>query len=92
MAWFCPRCKRPEAVAHVENPDGLHPFPCLFCDCSTLFGPELGTREASGVCATPRCGGVVTEVFGYDGVGRLAGVDRRGCPHCGSLRIVDSGL
>ncbi|ANW21914.1 hypothetical protein [Streptomyces clavuligerus] len=84
MAWFCPWCKRPDAVAHVENAAGLHPFPCLFCDCSTVAGPVLGVREASRVCATPRCGGLVTETFGYDVHGRLAEVRRRGCPECGS--------
>ncbi|MFI1012987.1 hypothetical protein [Streptomyces sp. NPDC020965] len=84
MAWICPRCKRPEAVAYVANEEGLHTFPCLFCDFSTLSGPALTAIYASTACAAPHCEGSVTDVFHYDSGMRLIEVTRRVCPSCGS--------
>ncbi|MDX3852128.1 hypothetical protein [Streptomyces sp. AK02-01A] len=86
MAWICPRCQHPEAVAHVENADGFHPFPCLNCGASTLNGPGQGTRVAGAACCAPRCGGAVTDTFVYDHFGRLSDVRRGACSFCGSTR------
>ncbi|MEO3972674.1 hypothetical protein [Streptomyces sp. CAU 1734] len=82
MAWICPRCERPEAVAFVENEKGLYPFPCLFCEHSIRFGTALGTETVSSRCTTRQCGAAVTDTFAYDAQGRLTDVARRPCPHC----------
>ncbi|MFE7135300.1 hypothetical protein ACFVIM_31020 [Streptomyces sp. NPDC057638] len=89
MGWICPRCKRPEAVSHVENGDGLHTFPCLYCDFSTLTGPPLSAMYGSAACAVPRCQGQVTDAFQYDGGMRLVEVRRQLCPACGTREAAE---
>lgn len=86
MAAICPNCHHPEAVAYVTNDEGLHPFPCLGCNTSTIRSTPLGTLVGAAICATPHCAGSVRDEYAYDHKGRLTRLDRKRCLICGSAQ------
>ncbi|MEV0262169.1 hypothetical protein AB0I49_12570 [Streptomyces sp. NPDC050617] len=87
MASICPHCSHPEAVAVLENADGIYVFPCLFCHHVPRNGVDEHTQPAAAPCAVPRCGGSVVDhyVYGSDHVAPVA-ITRYPCTWCGSAR------
>ncbi|MET9290506.1 hypothetical protein [Streptomyces sp. NPDC003077] len=86
MAYTCPHCTRPNAVAYIDNDSGRQPWPCLFCERSVQTGPAGRARRVSAPCGTGRCHGVVTDAYEYDARARLTAMKRTRCPHCGGDR------
>lgn len=84
MAWICPGCSRPDAIAYIENEDGLHPFPCLFCNHSVSNSGGRSAVWASHTCGTMECAGVVRDLYTYSPRAGLTEVTRLPCSECES--------
>lgn len=84
MAAICPNCHLPEMIAYVVNDDGIHPFPCLECNASTVGSSSMGTLVGAARCTTDGCGGSVRDTYTYDTKGRLIRLDRQRCMFCGT--------
>ncbi|MEW1721540.1 hypothetical protein [Streptomyces sp. NPDC093109] len=84
MAWICPGCGTPDAIAYIENEDGSHPFPCLFCNHSVLDSGGRSTVWASHACAVKECAGIVRDLFHYSPRAGLTEVARLPCNECGA--------
>ncbi|MFE7663168.1 hypothetical protein [Streptomyces celluloflavus] len=83
MASICPNCHTAEAIAVLENGDGISLFPCLFCTRYPRQTPHGGTRECSAPCATSHCTGWITDVY-YFRTEIAEHVERHPCKACGS--------
>ena len=90
MAWICPHCNKPDAVAYIVNDRGLHPFPCLHCNkaCQTA-GYKNGKAAGGHPCRDPRCLGWVYDVYHFDMNGRLSNVVRQPCSACKQLHPME---
>ncbi|MFH8982246.1 hypothetical protein [Streptomyces varsoviensis] len=85
MASICPRCTNPEAIAVLENADGIHLFPCLFCDVIPRRGATEYPHAVSAPCDAQHCDGHVEDhyEFGPERTAPVA-ISRRPCRGCGS--------
>ena len=86
MAAICPNCHQHEAVAYVVNSEGIHPFPCMECNASTVRSNPLGTLLGAASCATEGCFGHVQDEYHYNTYGRLTRITRHSCRMCGTAK------
>ncbi len=84
MAWICPNCAKPEAIAYVVNEYGLNPFPCLYCNGTVLNSGGRSTQWATAACENTRCAGVIRDLYHYSPHAGLTEVARFPCHECGS--------